>query len=200
MAFLTGGGCMQQPKSICDPSDTRDGQACYMYAKLDTPLPEDSFPSACVGATPAAPGPSPNTTTPGPSPSTSPAVAVAVDALAAVANNVSGIIANNVSGINMTDECKAACPGAEAMVKAMAGSQERRLDAHGESSDAEMMKRMCNHMDALKCIAKTKECPDALKQDEEGMGSMECMCACPKLMGMMATGDDKGMPGRTQTG
>jgi len=61
MAFLTGGTCMQQPKSMCDPTDLKDGKACYMYAKLDKPVPEDGFPSACGGASPA-PGPSPSTT------------------------------------------------------------------------------------------------------------------------------------------
>jgi len=97
----------------------------------------------------------------------------------------------------MSAECTAACPGVEDMLKAMMG--ERRLDEH-ESGDAEAhvetMKKMCDHMDAMKCTDSTEACQDKPEEGHEdhedhdhegeeedgGLESMECMCSCPKVM------------------
>jgi hypothetical protein len=95
----------------------------------------------------------------------------------------------------MSEECKAACPGTEAMIKAMmeaaAGGAERRLDAHEKENEAAMMKLYCEHIDALKCSAAEEKCQDpGAEQDAAGQAMMECACACPKIAEM---GDDSSM-------
>jgi len=86
----------------------------------------------------------------------------------------------------MSEECKAACPGTEAYLKAMteaatAATKDggtRRLDAH-----MAQMKMMCEHIDAIKCVAANKVCQDeGAEQDAAGQAMLECMCACPKIM------------------
>lgn len=83
------------------------------------------------------------------------------------------------------------------MIKAMMGGKTRRLDAHEEGGmSAEQMKALCDHMDALKCVDETKACQDGddKKDDEDGgMGEMECMCACPKIMSMTGDDDEKNL-------
>jgi hypothetical protein len=86
----------------------------------------------------------------------------------------------------MSEECKAACPGTEAMLKAMmdlqkeAGGGTRRLDAH---MNAAQMKLYCDHMDALTCVAANKVCQEeGATQDADGQAKFECVCACPKIM------------------
>jgi hypothetical protein len=86
----------------------------------------------------------------------------------------------------MSEECKAACPGTEAMLKAMmdlqkeAGGGTRRLDAH---MNAAQMKLYCDHMDALTCVAANKVCQEeGATQDADGQAKFECVCACPKII------------------
>jgi len=94
----------------------------------------------------------------------------------------------------MSEACKEDCPGSVDLLLAMMGGGERRLDDHGEEGgdkegEMEMMMKMCDYMDAVKCVAKTETCQDEepTEKDAQEMAMMECMCACPK---MAKIGDD----------
>lgn len=90
----------------------------------------------------------------------------------------------------MSEECNAACPGLRDFLMEMMGS--RRLDGHDkeEQMDPEMAKKMCTHLDAVKCMQSQEVCQDepVTAEDKQGTAMMECACICPKIMEAMTGG------------
>jgi len=87
----------------------------------------------------------------------------------------------------LSEECEAACPGVQDMVKFMMemATQSTTKAPEGTNPEVAAMMAMCDYADAIVCAGTNKACMDegaAESGDDPAM--LKCLCACPKVAEM----------------
>lgn len=84
----------------------------------------------------------------------------------------------------MSEECNAACPGVQDMIKGMmeAATAETTPAPEGVDPGMASMLAMCDYADAVICAATESACKDeGAPESEDDPGMLKCFCSCPDL-------------------
>lgn len=84
----------------------------------------------------------------------------------------------------MSEECAAACPGVQDMLKGMMemATAETTPAPEGVDPGVAAMMAMCDYADAIVCAATESACKDeGAPESEDDPGMMKCLCSCPDV-------------------